>query len=297
MDVALDYREPIDLAGLFAWLAARAVPGLETAGDSSYARTLQLPGGPAWFEVRFVAGELRLRARLTREQDFPLLHARVRHLFDLDADPVTVDSALTALPAIRPLVAATPGVRVAGCVDPHELLFRAMVGQQISVAAARTILTRVVTGLGEPAPSFAPGLTHMFPLAQAIADEGFTVLRGPKARRNALVGAAQELVCGRLRLDFDREPAALREALLALRGVGPWTADYVRMRVTGDPDVFLIGDGALRAGARRLGLVSDRAQLLAWAARAAPWRSYLTTHLWRVPAAPTSSSSIERAQS
>ena len=292
VDIALSYREPIDRAGLFAWFAARAIPGMERADESCYARTVRLPAGPAWFRVYTPSGSsngLRLRARVTDMQDLPVLMSRVRRLFDLDADPVAVDTTLTALPGLRPFVAALPGVRVAGCMDPHELLIRTMIGQQISVAAARTILTRITTGLGDPAPEFAPDLTRMFPTAATIAERGNEVLRGPQARRSAVVGAARALATGKLRLGFGDDPLEQRDGLLALKGVGPWTADYVRMRVTGDPDVFLIDDGALRAGARRSGLPANKTELLAWSAAAAPWRSYLTTHLWRAPTVRTRS--------
>lgn len=292
VDLSLSYREPIDLPGLFAWFAARAIPGVELADDFSYARAIRLPGGPAWFRMYTSpdsAGHLRLQARVTEMQDLPVLMSRVRQLFNLDADPVAVDTTLTSLPAARPLIAALPGVRVAGCMDPHELLIRTMIGQQISVAAARTILTRITTGLGDPAPDFAPGLTRMFPTMGALAERGSSVLRGPKARQNAVLNAAETIAKGELSLGFGDDPDEQRASLLALKGVGPWTADYVRMRVTGDPDVFLIGDGALRAGARRAGLPADKAELLAWAAQASPWRSYLTTHLWRAPTVPAQS--------
>ena len=292
VDIALSYREPIDLPGLFAWFAARAVPGLEVADDTSYARSVRLPGGPAWFRVCILprpGGELRLQARVTELNDLPVLMSRVRALFDLDADPVAVDRALRSLPAVGPLVARAPGVRVAGCMDPHELLIRTMIGQQISVAAARTILTRIITGLGNPAPDFAPGLSRMFPSMDAVADRGHEVLRGPQARRRAVVGAAVALATGELTLGFGDDPVEQRKALLAVKGVGPWTADYVRMRVTRDPDVFLVDDGALRAGARRLGLPAHKSELLAWSSAASPWRSYLTTHLWRAPTVRTRS--------
>lgn len=289
VDIGLSYREPIDLPGLFDWFAARAIPGLEHADAWSYARAVNLPGGPAWFRVYTPPdsrSDLRLQAQVTEMQDLPVLMARVRRLFDLDADPVAVDTALTSLPAIRPLVTAVPGIRVAGCMDPHELLIRTMIGQQISVPAARTILTRITTGLGEPSPEFALGITHMFPTMEAIAERGSTVLRGPKARQNAVGNAAETIATGQLRLGLGDDPTEQRKALLALKGVGPWTADYVRMRVTGDPDVFLINDGALRARTRRAGLPAGTSDLLAWSAQASPWRSYVTTHLWRAPAVP-----------
>ena len=284
VDIALSHREPIDLRGLFAWCAARAVEGVEIGTPTSYARTLRLPSGPAWFRVYEKAGGVRLRAKVSATRDLPGLMTGVRRLFDLDADPTAIDTALSRVPALRPLVAAVPGIRVAGCVDPHELLIRTMIGQQISVSAARTILGARTEQLGEPGPDFAEGLTRMFPTVEALAEHGTEVLRGPKARRDALVGAARALASGRLRLSAGDDAAAQRDALLALPGVGPWTADYVRMRVTGDPDVFLAGDGALRAGAARLGLPTGKTELTAWSRAAAPWRSYATTHLWRAPA-------------
>lgn len=284
VDIGLSHREPIDLRGLFAWFAARAVAGVELATPTSYARTLQLPHGPGWFRVSEQDGALRLRAKVTATRDLPGLMARVRRLFDLDADPTAVDAALSRVPALQPLVAAVPGIRVAGCVDPRELLLRTMIGQQISVAAARTILGARSAQLGEPAPDFAEGLTRMFPTPEAFAERGEEVLRGPKARSSAVVGAARALASGRLRLSAGDDAVAQREALLALPGVGPWTADYVRMRVTGDPDVFLVDDGALRAAAARLGLPTRKAELLAWSRDAGPWRSYATTHVWRAPA-------------
>ena len=286
VEITLSHREPIDLPGLFAWFAARAVEGVELATPTSYARTLRLPHGPAWFRVSGRSGALRLRAEATATRDLPDLLARVRRLFDLDADPAAVDAALARVPALRPLVTAVPGIRVAGCVDPHELLIRTMIGQQISVAAARTILGARTEQLGEPAPDFAEGLTRMFPTSETFAEHGEEVLRGPRARRAGVVAAARALASGRLRLSAGDDAAAQREALLALPGVGPWTADYVRMRVTGDPDVFLADDGALRAAAARLGLPTGRAELLAWSRDASPWRSYATTHVWRAPARP-----------
>lgn len=291
LDLVLARRLPMDLDGLFAWFAARAVAGVEVATGESFARTLALPGGPAWFDVRRDGGELRLRARLTRLADLPQLLARVRRMFDLDADPFAVDLALAAQPLLAPLVAACPGIRVPGAADPHEMLIRAMIGQQITVRSATTALGALAAALGERVDPHE-GTDRLFPTMAAIAERGAEVLRGPAARIRAVVGAAAALAGGALDLGPGDEPAAQRTALLAMPGIGPWTADYVRMRVTDDPDVFLPGDVAARAGAVRAGLPADPRALSAWAERAAPWRSYLTAHLWRAagaPAAPASS--------
>lgn len=316
IDLALPHRGPLDAPGLFAWMAARAVPGAEAASESTFARTLRLPHGPAWFELRLDdLGRVRLRAALTNLSDLSTLVTRARRLFDLDADPDAVDESLARHPELAPLVAALPGIRVPGAADPHEMLIRAMVGQQITVVAARTALTALTAALGEEVPAFAgmlagggpaasepdphaePGAhaepaasapVRLFPTMAAIADRGAEVLRGPAARIRAITGAAASLADGSLTLTTGDDAAEQRAALLALPGVGPWTADYVRMRVLADPDVFLPGDVAVRAGAAAIGLPADPRPLDAWAARTAPWRSYLTAHLWRAvpPKAP-----------
>lgn len=278
IDLLLPHRTPMDADGVFAWMAARALPGVESATATSFARHLRMPGGPAHFEIRQTPeGQLRLRATVTRLADLAPLVSTARRLFDLDADPAAVDEALSGHPELAALVTAMPGIRVPGAADPHEMLIRAMVGQQITVAAARTALTALAEQLGERTPD--GGL--LFPTMAAIAEHGAEVLRGPAARIRAITGAAAALADGSLTLTVGDDAVAQRAALLAMPGIGPWTADYVRMRVLGDPDVFLPGDVAVRAGAAASGLPADPAPLTAWAARVAPWRSYLTAHLWR----------------
>lgn len=277
IDLVLPYRGPLDASGVFAWMAARALPGVEEADGSRFARHLRMAGGPAWFEVRQDdSAHLRLRARVTRLGDLAPLVATARRLFDLDADPRAIDDAVGAHPELAPLVARTPGIRVPGAADPHEMLIRAMVGQQITVVAARTALAALADALGERVEG---GI--LFPTMSAIAEHGAEVLRGPAARIRALTGAAAALADGSLRLTVGDDGAEQRAALLAMPGIGPWTADYVRMRVLGDPDVLLPGDVAMRAGAVAAGLPGDPRALTAWAERARPWRSYLTAHLWR----------------
>lgn len=280
IDLALPVRGPVDSDGLFAWMMARAVPGVEVAEPDSYARTLALPGGPAWMRVRRAGSQLRLQARVQHPSDLPVLVARARRLFDLDADPLAIDEALSAHTELRPLIERTPGMRVPGVADPHEMLIRAMIGQQITVVSARTALARLSEHLGAVIDAHE-GTHRLFPTMAAIAERGAEVLRGPGARIRAIVGAAAALASGEVTLSTGDDNAAQREALLRLPGVGPWTADYVRMRVTGDPDVFLPGDVAVRSGAAAAGLPSDARGLEEWSRRVAPWRSYLTAHLWK----------------
>jgi AraC family transcriptional regulator of adaptative response / DNA-3-methyladenine glycosylase II len=294
--LVLPYRSPFDAAGLFAWMSARAIAGVEVATSDSFTRILRLPGGPAWFRLRDAPGQNRLvlDSRVARPADLAALVARVRRLFDLDADPLAIDEALAADPLIATRVRAVPGLRVPGAADPHEMLIRAMIGQQITVVAARTALTRLTEALGEPVEA-REGTDRLFPTMSAIAEHGAEVLRGPRARISAITAVAALLASGELELGPGDDPAAQRATLLALPGVGPWTADYVRMRVTGDPDVFLPGDVAVRTGATRAGLPGDPRELTARAGAFAPWRSYLTGHLWRAAADLPAPGSSRRA--
>nr|BFF19468.1 hypothetical protein GCM10025730_29890 [Promicromonospora thailandica] len=300
----LPVREPFDAAGVLRFLAVRALPGVESAelGPTvlRYARTVALPHGPGAFEVRVTrpgTGRVELDLELADLADAPVAVARVRRLLDLDADPVAVDHALAHDPALAPSVAAVPGIRVPGAVDPAELLVRAVVGQQISVAAARTHLTRLAHGAGSPYASAFEGLDRLFPTAQQIAGPAPDAparsaaeahLRLPARILGTVLAAARDLADGSLTLSVGDDPDDLRRRLVARPGIGPWTAGYVTLRVLGDPDVLMDGDVALLAGARNLGLVDAEAsrphqfkELARRGAVWAPWRSYAAMHLWR----------------
>lgn len=286
----LPARPPFDAAGVFAWLRARALPGVEAAGADAYRRTLRLPGGPAL--VRLTSNDdpgapaVDVEARLSTLADLAPLVARVRRLFDLDADAVAIDAALAGDPALAASVAAVPGMRVPGSLDAHELVFRALVGQQVSVASARTALGRLAAELGERVPTARgdePDL--LFPTASAIAEEGEAVLRGPRARIRTIVDVARRLDSGDLVVAPERDRDELVADLLAVPGIGPWTAGYLAMRVTRAPDILLTSDLALRNGAARLGLPNAARDLDVAGLRWAPWRSYASMHLWRAAAA------------
>jgi AraC family transcriptional regulator of adaptative response / DNA-3-methyladenine glycosylase II len=235
IDLILPHRGPLDVEGLFSWMAARAVTGAETATPTSFARSLALPHGPAWFELRADdLGRVRLRARLANLADLATLVARARRLFDLDADPLAIDDALRAHRELAPLVDALPGIRVPGAADPHEMLIRAMVGQQITVVAARTALSALTAALGDDAEGF-DGIHKLFPTMTAIAEHGHDVLRGPAARVRAITGAAAALADGSLSLTPGDDAVEQRAALLAMPGIGPWTADYVPHASAGRP--------------------------------------------------------------
>ncbi|WP_224763337.1 AlkA N-terminal domain-containing protein [Salinibacterium sp. ZJ70] len=283
LSLRLPARPPFDREGVFRFLADHAVPGLEDGDDSSFRRSLDLPGGRAEVEVAADpdAPGLVARIRLARLSDVAAAVARLRRAFDLDADSPAIDAALGADPHLGPLVTRVPGIRIAGAFDPAEALIRTLVGQQISVASARTVLGRLVAELGEGS----------FPDAATIAARGRTVLRGPEARIETIVRIAEALADGSLALDIGMPIDEFRAMLLAQRGIGPWTADYLAMRVLGNPDVLPVDDLVIRQSAAALGLPAGRGDLARAGAAWSPWRSYAALHLWRArpPREPRSS--------
>lgn len=293
ISLALPVREPFDARGVLEFLAVRSVEGAESADLDTlrYARTVALPHGPGAFEVRVPrpgSGRVELDLELADLADAPVAVARVRRLLDLDADPVAVDTALAADPVLAPSVGTVPGIRVPGTLDPAELLVRAIVGQQISVAAARTHLSRLAKGVGSAYVSAFAGLTRLFPAPTQVAEGAEAHLRLPARTLATVVGAARDLADDTLTLSVGDDPDDLRRRLVSRQGIGPWTAGYVALRVLGDPDVLMDGDVALLAGARNLGLVAAEEsrprqfkELAQRGAAWAPWRSYAAMHLWR----------------
>ena len=269
----LPARAPFDGDGLFRFFADHGIRGFEDGDATRYARPLRLPGGRAEVEVRLPTTEngrmdargpsVLLTARLAALSDLPVLTSRIRRMFDLDADSVAIDAHLSRDPDLAPLVATVPGIRIAGSADGEEALFRTLVGQQISVAAARTVLGRIVEHFGD------------FPTAAQLAEHGHEVLRGPPARVEAIRRVAEVVAAGELPLGPATPVAELRERLLALPGVGPWTADYLAMRALGHPDAFPATDLVLKQSAAALGIADSPRP--SWA----PWRSYAALHLWR----------------
>jgi AraC family transcriptional regulator of adaptative response / DNA-3-methyladenine glycosylase II len=269
----LPYREPIQLQPLLEFLGAHAVPGVESYADGVYTRVVAAPSGPALISVEPGEGAVRCRVRLTDTRDLVAVVARVRQLLDLDADPAAVDALLSTDPALALPVGKRPGLRSPGDVDGFETTVRTIVGQQVSVAGARTVLGRVVAALGRPAFEGEPWL--LFPTAEDLAETDPELLPMPRARAAAIVGVARAFADGALRLDAGVDRGDARAALLALPGIGPWTADYLMMRATGHPDVLLGTDLGVRRAADDLG-VDLRDGRPDWA----PWRSYATHHLW-----------------
>ena len=280
----LPYREPFDAEAVLRFLGARAVPGVEAYEGGVYRRTLRLPRAAG--TVALSAGEKRVRCVLRLEdlRDLGAAVQRCRRLLDLDADPVAVAEAFAPDAALAPLVDRRPGLRVPGGVDGSELAVRAVIGQQVSVAGARTLAGRLVRLCGEALPGALAEAggppTRLFPEPAAVAGLEPGEIGLPAARHGALVGLAEALERGEVLLDPGSDRDEVHRRLLSLKGIGPWTASYVAMRALGDPDSFLSTDLGVRKALARLGQPEDPAGLEALAGRWRPWRSYAVQHLW-----------------
>ncbi len=278
LTLRLAARAPYEAAEVLLFLGAHAVPGLEEWDGTTFSRVLDLPHGPAVVRLSPAPGggaAVTARLRLAELRDLGAAVTRCRRLLDLDADPAAIDDVLAADPALAPLVAAAPGRRVPASPDADELAVRAVLGQQISVAGARTLTARVLTAAGTPLPEAVGTLTHAFPRAAALADADLATVGLTGSRRRTVHALTAALAAGDIALDpgVDREEAG--RALLAVPGVGPWTAALVGLRGLADPDVWLPGDLALRRSLSSLGS-SDADAATRWR----PWRSYAVLHLW-----------------
>lgn len=278
----LPYRAPLNPSNLFGHLAATAVPGVEEWRDGAYRRTLTLPYGHGVVALTPKSDHIACRLSLTDPRDLTRAISRCRWLLDLDADPVAVDAQLRTDPLLAPLVDAGPGRRVPRTVDGAEFAVRAVLGQQVSTAAARTHAARLVTAHGVPLDDPEGGLTHLFPTPGALADLDPETLALPRTRRTTLTTLVAALAEDRLRLDTDADWDQARAELAALPGFGPWTVESIAMRSLGDPDAFLPTDLGIRRAAERLGLRATPAALTARAADWRPWRAYAVQYLWTV---------------
>ncbi|MEW2544650.1 AlkA N-terminal domain-containing protein [Streptomyces sp. NPDC047002] len=276
----LPFRAPLTPGNLFGHLAATAVPGVEEWRDGAYRRTLSLPYGHGIVSLSPRPDHVACRLSLTDPRDLTVAISSCRRLLDLDADPVAVDGQLAADPGLAPLVHEAPGRRVPRTVDAAEFAVRAVLGQQVSTAAARTHAARLVAAHGVPVDDPDGGLTHLFPAAEALAGLDPASLALPKARRATLIGLVEALASGALRLGPDSDWTEARAALAALPGFGPWTVESIAMRALGDPDAFLPTDLGVRRAASLLGLPAAPAALTTRAAPWRPWRAYATQYLW-----------------
>jgi AraC family transcriptional regulator of adaptative response / DNA-3-methyladenine glycosylase II len=282
----LPCRAPLDGDGLIAFLALRAAPGIEEALDGAYRRSLRLPHGVGVMELSPRDGHVQARYQLEDLRDLAAAVQRSRMLLDLDSDPQAVVQALGDDALLGPLVRVAPGRRVPGHVDGQELAVRAVLGQQVSLGGAATLAGRLVRDYGQPLERPVGRVTHVFPPAAALAEADPARLAMPSARRRALLGLAAALAGGELTLDAGADREQARERLLALPGIGPWTADYVAMRALRDPDAFLASDLGVRHALERLGEDGRPAAAERLAERWRPYRAYAVQHLWAGLVAP-----------
>jgi AraC family transcriptional regulator, regulatory protein of adaptative response / DNA-3-methyladenine glycosylase II len=270
-------RDPFDGVSLFAFLGRRAVTGIEQAGADSYRRTLSLPHGSGAVELRLTPGYVSCRLHLEDIRDLSAAVGRCRSLLDLDADPEAIDKSLSADKTLRHVVRTSPGRRVPGSVDGFELACRSVIGQQISIDAARTLTARLVDAFGPRLPFPCEGLVRTFPAPSTLAGADLRGLGISPRRAATIVGLSDAVASGHIELDPGADRAETERKLLQMKGIGPWTAAYIRMRALRDPDAFLPTDLGARRGAHHLGLPSDLSTV---AEHWRPWRSYALQHLW-----------------
>ena len=277
----LGYRPPFDWLEMLRFLGARATEGVEAVQGDTYLRTVQLGAHTGWISVTNAPKKRALLVELTHSLTpaLPALLGRLRHLFDVSARPDVIDAQLALDPLLAPAVARRPGLRVPGAFDGFELAVRAILGQQVTVRAATTIAGRFAAAFGDAIATPHAALTHLAPSAQRIARASVDEIASQgiiQTRARSIIAIAQEIESGRLTLEPGAPTAATISQLVALPGIGAWTAHYIAMRALRWPDAFPTGDIALRNALG--GVTASRADELSqpWS----PWRSYATLHLW-----------------
>ncbi|HEV2365755.1 MAG TPA: AlkA N-terminal domain-containing protein [Caulobacteraceae bacterium] len=280
--LTLPYRPPYDWDAIIGFLAARAIAGVETVTREAYARSVRIGADAGVITVRPApANALAIAVRFPALSALPQIIARVRRVFDLSADPTAIGAHLAKDPQLAPLVAARPGLRTPGAWDGFELACRAILGQQVSVAAAARLAGELTRRFGDPLAEPRFGLTHAFPRPKAIAGADLSDLPMPRSRQGALAAFARAVIA---EPDLLAPACGLEEAverLKALPGVGEWTAQYIALRQLRLPDAFPAADlGLARALADPAGRRPTAAELLARAEPWRPWRAYAAQHLW-----------------
>jgi AraC family transcriptional regulator of adaptative response / DNA-3-methyladenine glycosylase II len=280
VSLRLPVRVPFAYEGVFGHLAASVVPGCEEVRGGAYRRTLRLPFGNGTASLTPAPDHVRCVLVLDDFRDLTSAISRCRRLLDLDADPDAVIDVLSSDAALAPAVAKAPGQRIPRTVDEAELAVRAVLGQQVSMKAARTHAGRLVMAYGDPIDDANGALTHTFPSVEQLSDIDPVHLAVPGSRRRTVSALVAALADGSVLLNAGCDWDAARSQLLALPGIGPWTAEVIAMRGLGDPDAFPASDLGLRLAAEQLGLPADERTLTARSRRWRPWRSYATQHLW-----------------
>jgi AraC family transcriptional regulator of adaptative response / DNA-3-methyladenine glycosylase II len=284
LTLQLTYRPPYDWPGMMRFLSTRSLKGVEWVAEDAYYRTAQLGGHKGWVHVRHAPEKRALLVEVTPSlmPVLPALLGRLRNVFDLSARPDVIAAHLLQDRLLSDAVVRNPGLRVPGAFDGFELAVRAILGQQITVKAATTLAGRFVDAFGEPIDTPYPCLTRLCPTPQRIAAvsvDALAALGIITARARSIIALAGEVASGRLRLEAGAPPEAVISQLVALPGIGAWTAHYIALRALRWPDAFPKEDIALRNNLG--GVTAAQAEALSQAWR--PWRSYATLHLWQNP--------------
>jgi AraC family transcriptional regulator, regulatory protein of adaptative response / DNA-3-methyladenine glycosylase II len=277
------FAAPLDDAALLGHFRARAVPGIEELGDHVYRRSLRLAGGPAVVELAISPDAVIAELELADPSDSDAAARSCSATLGLESDPAAVLDALGDDPLLGAAVRAAPGRRVPGTPDGDELAVRAVLGQQISLAGAAAAAARLVRHYGQPLARPVGTVSHVFPSAAALASVDPSSFRMPRSRARTLHLLCLALASGEIVLARGGDPERVRAQLLALPGIGPWTADYVLMRALGDTDVFLATDLGIKRSLERLGVGADPASALTLAERWRPYRSFAMQYLWAMP--------------
>ncbi len=280
LSLRLPFRAPLQPDNLFGHLAATAVPAVEEWRDGAYRRTLRLPHGHGIVTLRPEFDHVSCQLSLTDLRDLASAISRCRRLLDLDADPVAVSDLLGADEVLAPLIRKAPGRRVPRTVDAGEFALRAVLGQQVSTAAARTHARRLALSYGEPVQDPGGGLSRLFPSVSVLADADPAALAMPRSRRDSFAALARELAGGKIDLSVGGDWHEARALLAGVPGIGPWTIEVIAMRALGDPDAFPATDLGVRLAASAAGLPDTPAALTSRAAAWRPWRSYAVQYLW-----------------
>jgi AraC family transcriptional regulator of adaptative response / DNA-3-methyladenine glycosylase II len=297
--VRLRYRPPYDWPAMLAFLGARAIDGVERVADGTYIRSLMHEGGGGSIEIRHLPARESLEAtiRVATVAALPAIVARIRRVFDLGADIATIGAHLAQDPALAPLIAARPGLRAPGGWDGFELAVRAVLGQQVTLVAARRLAAQLVrlcgtrlAGAGEGTAPGSGGLTHAFPSAAQVAAADLDALGMPQARKAALAALAAAALVDPFLFEAQASVEETVARLRAIRGVGEWTAQYIALRAARESDAFPASDigllrGGLLRGVGRDGARPSPAELALRAEPWRPWRAYAAQHLWAADAA------------
>ncbi|MCU1727617.1 helix-turn-helix domain-containing protein [Pseudomonas sp. 7P_10.2_Bac1] len=281
----LGYRPPYDFQALLGFLQTRALPGIEQVDGQSYQRVFGDPASPGWLRVSAWPGEqhaLQLELLNVAPSQMLSVVTRIRRMFDLDADPLAIAQTLSSSPLLAPVIARYPGLRLPGGWDGFEVAVRAVLGQQVSVAAARTLASRIVQRYGIAIEAVAGSeLNRLFPGPEQLVDADMGQMGITQARINTIQGIARALIDGRVDFALEQPLQRFISRWVQLPGIGEWTAHYIAMRVLKHPDAFPAADLILRREANPLGEPVSTKALQALAESWRPWRAYSVMYLWR----------------